>query len=269
MADYKAIRKQFEWLREANVQIHRTLSADIDVFYAVMDFARKLGLLIGNTFVLDDTKYLAIFQDHIVYARTVEGELPLNRYARAHPPEEGSNEQLFIERGKQAFYAVLSHHEAVPGVGVHCTDILRDRAHFLADIQLSQLFVEGHVTTSAAWLIDMDEFLMTTGAVLHPNAKALEGIGMLMDNQRITPERARHWDRQDNGWFAEKVIRVCLDHRPASPEGSREDQPEEYGEIVEPIRSGPRIGRNAPCPCGSGRKYKKCCLGKEELETAT
>jgi uncharacterized protein len=23
-----------------------------------------------------------------------------------------------------------------------------------------------------------------------------------------------------------------------------------------------RIGRNAPCPCGSGRKYKKCCLGK-------
>jgi len=22
-------------------------------------------------------------------------------------------------------------------------------------------------------------------------------------------------------------------------------------------------GRNDPCPCGSGRKYKKCCLGKE------
>ena len=23
-----------------------------------------------------------------------------------------------------------------------------------------------------------------------------------------------------------------------------------------------KIGRNAPCPCGSGHKYKKCCLGK-------
>jgi hypothetical protein len=22
------------------------------------------------------------------------------------------------------------------------------------------------------------------------------------------------------------------------------------------------VGRNAPCPCGSGRKFKKCCLGK-------
>ncbi|REB07258.1 metal-binding protein [Sporosarcina sp. BI001-red] len=25
------------------------------------------------------------------------------------------------------------------------------------------------------------------------------------------------------------------------------------------------IGRNDPCPCGSGKKYKKCCAGKEEL----
>ena len=26
-----------------------------------------------------------------------------------------------------------------------------------------------------------------------------------------------------------------------------------------------RIGRNDPCPCGSGLKYKKCCLGREHL----
>jgi hypothetical protein len=29
------------------------------------------------------------------------------------------------------------------------------------------------------------------------------------------------------------------------------------------IREGPRIGRNDPCPCGSGKKYKKCCLDRE------
>jgi cellulose biosynthesis protein BcsQ len=27
-------------------------------------------------------------------------------------------------------------------------------------------------------------------------------------------------------------------------------------------RPEPKIGRNATCPCGSGRKYKHCCLGK-------
>jgi hypothetical protein len=25
-------------------------------------------------------------------------------------------------------------------------------------------------------------------------------------------------------------------------------------------------GRNDPCPCGSGKKYKKCCLEKDEQE---
>ena len=26
------------------------------------------------------------------------------------------------------------------------------------------------------------------------------------------------------------------------------------------IRAEPKIGRNDPCSCGSGKKYKKCCL---------
>ena len=26
-------------------------------------------------------------------------------------------------------------------------------------------------------------------------------------------------------------------------------------------RTGPKIGRNDPCPCGSGKKHKKCCGG--------
>ncbi len=27
------------------------------------------------------------------------------------------------------------------------------------------------------------------------------------------------------------------------------------------VRKGPKVGRNDPCPCGSGKKYKKCCAG--------
>ena len=28
---------------------------------------------------------------------------------------------------------------------------------------------------------------------------------------------------------------------------------------AKPIRTGPKVGRNDPCPCGSGKKYKQCC----------
>lgn len=27
------------------------------------------------------------------------------------------------------------------------------------------------------------------------------------------------------------------------------------------VRDNPKIGRNDPCSCGSGKKYKKCCMG--------
>ena len=30
------------------------------------------------------------------------------------------------------------------------------------------------------------------------------------------------------------------------------------------ISAGKKPGRNDPCPCGSGKKYKKCCMGKEK-----
>lgn len=50
----------------------------------------------------------------------------------------------------------------------------------------------------------------------------------------------------------------------ASPAGGPEvEEEEDYydnGEPVkqEPVRVGPKVGRNDPCPCGSGKKYKNC-----------
>lgn len=35
------------------------------------------------------------------------------------------------------------------------------------------------------------------------------------------------------------------------------DAPEEPAQT--PFVAGPKVGRNEPCPCGSGKKYKKCC----------
>jgi uncharacterized protein YecA (UPF0149 family) len=38
-------------------------------------------------------------------------------------------------------------------------------------------------------------------------------------------------------------------------------QPQGEAVRIKPIvRDTPRVGRNDPCPCGSGKKFKKCCL---------
>ena len=30
-------------------------------------------------------------------------------------------------------------------------------------------------------------------------------------------------------------------------------------DVTEPITVETKVGRNDPCPCGSGKKFKKCC----------
>lgn len=32
--------------------------------------------------------------------------------------------------------------------------------------------------------------------------------------------------------------------------------------VKQPIKNENKVGRNDPCPCGSGKKYKQCCLAK-------
>jgi len=47
------------------------------------------------------------------------------------------------------------------------------------------------------------------------------------------------------------------------PNGNMIDEGKDYYEPSEPtkqepVKVGPKVGRNDPCPCGSGKKYKHC-----------
>jgi preprotein translocase subunit SecA len=59
----------------------------------------------------------------------------------------------------------------------------------------------------------------------------------------------------------ERKQTFVLSRGPAPSTGGGET---EDGKGLTVRRDGKKVGRNDPCPCGSGRKYKKCCLPKEE-----
>jgi len=44
--------------------------------------------------------------------------------------------------------------------------------------------------------------------------------------------------------------------------GYKEEEDDLTSEKEEPFHAGTKIGRNDPCPCGSGKKFKKCCFEK-------
>jgi hypothetical protein len=58
-----------------------------------------------------------------------------------------------------------------------------------------------------------------------------------------------HW------WFAEWGDFPWVQHAPEPIEDEEDDE-----EPEPPVNK--KVGRNDPCPCGSGKKFKKCCLNK-------
>ena len=53
-----------------------------------------------------------------------------------------------------------------------------------------------------------------------------------------------------------------------APQSTRFSAPPKSSQPQTPrtiTRPGEKVGRNDPCPCGSGKKDKKCCLGKERV----
>jgi len=56
-----------------------------------------------------------------------------------------------------------------------------------------------------------------------------------------------------------KRHKLALEVEAAIPHIHRYWQPRRKSAVTQVQREAPKVGRNDPCPCGSGRKYKKCC----------
>ena len=55
------------------------------------------------------------------------------------------------------------------------------------------------------------------------------------------------------------IFRVNIVRPQEQPKRKTVENRYEEDEPKRPVRRENRIGRNDPCPCGSGKKYKKCC----------
>jgi hypothetical protein len=72
------------------------------------------------------------------------------------------------------------------------------------------------------------------------------------DLERLCEEERGHLaDVQERKDFLRGIFKTAM--KPSAAESVA--QP-----AIKPIKSNQKTGRNDPCPCGSGKKYKKCCM---------
>ncbi len=92
------------------------------------------------------------------------------------------------------------------------------------------------------------------------------------DWKKQCEENRLRFERQIN-----EMDKICFQASDDDEDDSSEEEPVHQnecdylddGEYIEPsypqetiVRQGAKIGRNEPCPCSSGKKYKKCCMNK-------
>jgi len=58
-----------------------------------------------------------------------------------------------------------------------------------------------------------------------------------------------------------QTVKITKQGLQEAVEGLRKDMPKESKEVTHTpiVNNEPSVGRNDPCPCGSGKKYKQCC----------
>jgi len=58
-----------------------------------------------------------------------------------------------------------------------------------------------------------------------------------------------------------QTVKITKQGLQEAAEGLRKDMPKESKEVTHTpiVNNEPNVGRNDPCPCGSGKKYKQCC----------
>jgi hypothetical protein len=81
--------------------------------------------------------------------------------------------------------------------------------------------------------------------------------------------RARKLEAEARAWFqVDANLEGCVRRITEAAARGLRRRPRTYPEPAEIARLAPRkIGRNEPCVCGSARKFKECCEGKDEIAT--
>ncbi|GLS03337.1 hypothetical protein GCM10007860_04800 [Chitiniphilus shinanonensis] len=100
----------------------------------------------------------------------------------------------------------------------------------------------GMLAHEAAWQAALDEddaFYDTIAAIL-----TLEEGHHPEDESDVLSVPQREERVSELPWLVEDVMFYWLEAR--------------YGKVETVVRDGDKVGRNDPCPCGSGKKYKKC-----------
>lgn len=245
-----SLRKGYRQMRRIMLGLHEQLVAELPRDL-VLKSAETLGIVEDGKISFETEDESSVLMDYCLYDGWSGGHNAVTRLFAREPYPPHSNEMLLLEAMTGATYSLYGITSVFPGLGVEVMDLLREESRFVMDEALSRTGQEGLVM--AARLIELPEFSMTTGAVLPVDESTLQSITHALERTSINPGdlAAGALSKNEEAVVASTIIRRAL--------GSGTSSRVRYEELPNKKAPPKHVSPNGPCPCGSGRKFKKCC----------
>lgn len=155
-------------------------------------------------------------------------------------------------------------------LGHYCLDLLSQR------LQKRPSYIWDETITIAEYLRLTEALPLIEEAYrcgwANPGMQSFESVEEGMA-QPLTEEKLQEWREKVEDFKTEREIAFFVRNWAEEAESLKENTENLLQEPRAARRqrqrpAGSKIGRNDPCPCGSGKKYKKCCIDKkDDLET--
>lgn len=251
LASYQRFRKIGRRLNPALVE---TLDRE-----AIDEAGRRLGILREGTLCFDTEDTASVLMDYGIHQVRRGGRNAVERYLEKSPPPPDSDEMTLLKSMCRVRHSLFQVEEVYRNFGIQVCDILRDESWLLIDVGFSQT-AQRHLVL-ASHVHRPDDFWMTTGAALPLTAETLERVvGQIERRFGKTAEDFRTLSREQETELATRIIRTCLEEGMSQRVSYTHPQfSHGHRSHAVPAPKGLRVGRNDPCPCGSGRKFKNCC----------
>ena len=258
MTDHNELVNRYRQFRQITLKLHSTLPEYLSK-RAFNECGKKLGIMRNDTLIFNDEQDMAVLMDYCIYDYRENGVNAVSRYLTDSEIAADSDEYKVLKAMSESFYTLVQVEDVLPGVGVRVNDLLGDKQFLLIDIGFSNTAERGVVI--ATRILRFEDFVMTSGAALPIDGQTLSEIfDLAVEHYGSEDGNYIDLDMQEKSDLTATIIRLCL-RNDTNSQIFYEDVPEDIGiePLTAPVRAGPRIGRNGPCPCGRGKNYKRCC----------
>jgi hypothetical protein len=260
------VRNTYLRLRRAQRSLNEQLFREIGKA-GMQDCARALGFWGNGIMIFDEEDDVSLLADFAIHEHK-EGRAAIEK--RMTSAEVSHDERVVLTAMLNSRFTLFGVTEIVPDVGARALDLLSEEPFLLADVNLSETGSRGIIM--AAHLLPCETFVMTSGAPLRfdPEIARLLLAGMRV--RSISPADLAALPAAARTQLAINLIALAR-RRPETLRSVLNATESRQGFLpwaspAAMLSQGraPRVGRNDPCPCGSGKKFKKCCLGAAQTE---